>query len=381
MYNSLLAQGLRVTELLLESVGEPRQLGPALHAMTTLMDADTGMLASGRRSDASTRAILIATRHGSYAAENADLDFPAFAGYRRWGLLQPAGRLHLDADIRRLAHQHEGTGSADARDASTGERCIAHIDAGDDSVCYVGFARHGDGRFDPERVSLAESLMPHLRQACAINRRYESMRAVSAAVMNRFERYHVGVAMVDEDGALRYCNEAARRIFEQADGLRVGNDGHITASDPAETRELLRSVHEHIHSDLPDGHFAPRLVRISRRQGCAPLSVAFSPYRGGSSPVMRCGSAGHAVMMLYNPDRPPVQRTDVITQMYDLSTQESALVCAIAAGESLEDIARENKRSREAVRSQLKRVFRKTGTSRQTELVKLVLSGPAAMVQ
>lgn len=96
---------------------------------------------------------------------------------------------------------------------------------------------------------------------------------------------------------------------------------------------------------------------------------------------MRCGSAGHAVMMIYNPDRPPVERTDVITQIHGLSTQESALVCAIAAGESLEDIATESKRSLEAVRSQLKRVFRKTGTSRQTELVKLVLSGPAAMVQ
>jgi DNA-binding NarL/FixJ family response regulator len=96
---------------------------------------------------------------------------------------------------------------------------------------------------------------------------------------------------------------------------------------------------------------------------------------------MRCGSARLAVMMIYNPDRPRVERTDVIAQIHGLSTQESALVCAIAAGESLEDIATESKRSLEAVRSQLKRVFRKTGTSRQTELVKLVLSGPAAMVQ
>lgn len=381
MYNSLLAQGLRVTELLMEAVGEPRQLGAALHAMTTLMDADIGMLASGRRSDASTYAILIATRHGSYGTEDADLDFPAFAGYRRWGLLQPAGRLHLGADIQRLARQQDVAGTTDTRYPGTGESCIAHIDSGSDSVCYVGFARHDNDRFDRERISLTESLMPHLHLAGAINRRYESMRAVSTAVMNRFERYHVGVAMVDEDGALQYCNEAARRIFEHADGLRVDGDGHITASEPVETCQLLQSVREHIHSDLPDGHFAPRLLRISRGQGGSPLSVAFSPYRGGSSPVMRCGSAGHAVMMIYNPDRPPVERTDVITQIHGLSTQESALVCAIAAGESLEDIATESKRSLEAVRSQLKRVFRKTGTSRQTELVKLVLSGPAAMVQ
>ena len=43
----------------MEAVGEPRQLGAALHAMTTLMDADIGMLASGRRSDASTYALSL----------------------------------------------------------------------------------------------------------------------------------------------------------------------------------------------------------------------------------------------------------------------------------------------------------------------------------
>ena len=374
MYDSLLAQGLRVTGLLLAAVAEPRGLAPALHAMTTLMDADAGILAGGRRGDTSASAILIATRDGSYSAEGADLAFPAFACYRRWGLLQPAGRLYRDADIRRLAQQHDGG------EASPGERCMGHIDADGDRVCYVGFARHGGGRFDPQRIRLAESLLPHLRQVCAINQRIESMRAVSAAVMNRFERYHVGVAMVGADGAMHYCNEAACWIFEQADGLRVDGNGRIAASSPAETEELLRSVHEHIDSDLPDSHFAPRLLRISCRQGSAPLSIAFSPYRGGDGHLTHTAPGGH-VVMIYNPDRPPVERTEVITQVYDLSTQESALVCAIVAGESLEDIARDNMRSLEAVRSQLKRVFRKTATSRQTELVRLVLSGPAAMVQ
>ena len=109
---------------------------------------------------------------------------------------------------------------------------------------------------------------------------------------------------------------------------------------------------EHLDGDMPDGHLSPRLLRVSRTEGRSPLAIAFSPCRG-----------------------------EVFTRVYGLNTQESALVCAIAAGASLGDIARASKRSLEAVRSQLKRIFRKTGTSRQTELVKLVLSGPAAMVQ
>ncbi len=381
MNKTLHAQGLRVTALLLEAVADAAKLRPALQAMTTMMDAELGVFAGGRRHDASAHSFLVSNGEDDWAGGREDVAFPGFADYRRECVRQPPGKLYRSVEIPGVAPERGDTDTTTACDDVLAERCMAHIDTGDDNVCYIGFARRcSNTPFDPERIRLVESLLPHLGQTCAMNRRFESMRAVSAAVMNRFEIYHVGVAMVDAHGALQYCNKAARRIFEQADGLRV-DDGRIAALQPAETQELLRSVREHIHSDLPDGHFAPRLLRISRGQGGSPLSVAFSPYRGGSSPVMRCGSAGHAVMMIYNPDRPPVERTDVITQIHGLSTQESALACAIAAGESLEDIARENKRSLEAVRSQLKRVFRKTGTSRQTELVKLVLSGPAAMVQ
>ena len=113
MDESLLAQGLRVTELLLEAVGEPAQLGPALHAMTRLMDADLGMLASSRRSDAGAGTALMATRSGSYSGQDADLAFPALRCYRRWGALQPAGRLHRESEIRRLAQEQDGAGTAD----------------------------------------------------------------------------------------------------------------------------------------------------------------------------------------------------------------------------------------------------------------------------
>jgi DNA-binding CsgD family transcriptional regulator len=67
--------------------------------------------------------------------------------------------------------------------------------------------------------------------------------------------------------------------------------------------------------------------------------------------------------------------------VYALTDREADVVSAIAEGMSLEDFAARNGCTVTAARSVLKRVFRKTGTVRQTEIVKLMLSGPAAMVQ
>jgi DNA-binding CsgD family transcriptional regulator len=85
--------------------------------------------------------------------------------------------------------------------------------------------------------------------------------------------------------------------------------------------------------------------------------------------------------MAYDPCRPDVNRKEVIQWTYHLSVRESELACALAGGGSLETYAGRADCSLESARSLLKRIFRKTGTSRQSELVKLVLAGPAAMVQ
>ena len=378
MPNRLTRQKLEVTELLLESVTNPAKLRQVVEAMTALMGADEGMLASGRRSTAGARGI-INIRSGT----PGDDCFDSFALYRRWGLTQPPGKLYSDADIARIAGRRAlDIDCPSARCGTPGARCMAHIDADGDNLCYVGFARRGKpAMFAESRILAIESLLPKLRHVYVTNRLFESLKAVSGAVMNRYERYHVGVVMVDEDAVVLYRNEVARKIFLLGGGLLLESDGRMVTQDASETAALLQSIREHLDGDLPDGQFAPTLLQITRSGHETPLSLAISPYRGGADRVIGGRACGSAVIMIYDPERPPVERAAVITQIYHLKSQEAQVVCALAAGASLEYIAQSNGRSLEAVRSQLKRILRKTGMSRQTELVKLVLSGPAAMVQ
>jgi DNA-binding CsgD family transcriptional regulator len=66
-------------------------------------------------------------------------------------------------------------------------------------------------------------------------------------------------------------------------------------------------------------------------------------------------------------------------ELYGLSQIESNLAVALARGATVKECAEGRGVSIETVRWQLKQVFAKTRTSRQPELIRLVLTGPALL--
>lgn len=65
-----------------------------------------------------------------------------------------------------------------------------------------------------------------------------------------------------------------------------------------------------------------------------------------------------------------------VAALYGLTDAEARGAGVVAAGEPLEKLAAECGVSTHRVRGQLKAVFRKTGTSRQSALARLLLTGP-----
>jgi DNA-binding CsgD family transcriptional regulator len=66
---------------------------------------------------------------------------------------------------------------------------------------------------------------------------------------------------------------------------------------------------------------------------------------------------------------------EALTELYQLTLSEAELVRLLAAGLSLEEAADKRGVSLNTARSHLKHVFAKTETSRQGELVRLIISG------
>ena len=69
----------------------------------------------------------------------------------------------------------------------------------------------------------------------------------------------------------------------------------------------------------------------------------------------------------------------VLTRLYGLTPAEARLAAALVAGQSLVDFATEAEITANTARWTLKQVFAKTDTHRQAELVRRLLTGPAAL--
>jgi DNA-binding CsgD family transcriptional regulator len=76
-----------------------------------------------------------------------------------------------------------------------------------------------------------------------------------------------------------------------------------------------------------------------------------------------------------------IPQADLLGGLFDLSPAEDRVARALMGGMSLQDCARTFGVAQDTVRKQLKSIFAKTATSRQTELLQLLASTTALPIR
>ncbi|WP_430515647.1 helix-turn-helix transcriptional regulator, partial [Inquilinus limosus] len=85
------------------------------------------------------------------------------------------------------------------------------------------------------------------------------------------------------------------------------------------------------------------------------------------------GVAAGAAIFITDPDAAAPLAPALLRQMFGLTAAEAALAVEIGRGEGLEAAAERLSIARTTARTHLARIFDKTGTGRQAELVRLLL--------
>ena len=228
---------------------------------------------------------------------------------------------------------------------------------------------------DSDTVGRLQRLVPHMLRVTQLNRQLAGLEARALAAEAVLDGLVTAMIVVNAKGRVVYMNTAAEQIIIAGDGLTASRF-LLDAVRPGEGKLLRQLVASALQ--VPRNVIASPggVMRISRRSGCAPYEVLVAPI---SAATLRLDFDGPlAAVFVRDPEARVVTPTDRLQSLYALTGAEARLMQALLAGDTLDTIAERVGVSRETLRSQLKAVFLKTGTSSQIELIRLGLRGLAA---
>jgi DNA-binding CsgD family transcriptional regulator/PAS domain-containing protein len=229
------------------------------------------------------------------------------------------------------------------------------------------------GAFGDSHVQLLRFLVPHLRRAFQLHRQMTDLRLRSAGLRWALDSWPTGVVLLDATGRVLLLNRAASQVLERRDGLFLGRDG-LTAARPADTQRLGKLIRAALRTANGSGFHPAGALHLQRASSDRPLTVLVSPFRmEGMVFPMRPVVA----VFVNDPDTRVRPRGDVLRELYGLTPAESALATLLAEGKTLQEAAGLRGVTHQTARSQLKSIFSKTATRRQSELLRLLLSLPA----
>ncbi len=200
---------------------------------------------------------------------------------------------------------------------------------------------------------------------CARMRALEDQRSASFEVLDRLGR---GLLLVNSKGRIVVGNAVAWEILNEGDGLRSTFES-IRASRPEENIMLREAIKKAVNAADAQQPFDAMLT-ISRPS----LRRALNLVVAGKTPRNWCGEERNlASVFICDPERKMAMDPSALSGLYGLTKSEAALTIKLLQGETLETAADKLCISIETARTHVKRVFLKTSTNRQAQLVAMIL--------
>ena len=215
-------------------------------------------------------------------------------------------------------------------------------------------------------------IMPHLRRAFQVYMKVSEIQRDNQLLIECLGKISQGIIVVNKAGKIVFINEYANRIIARKDGLQINRYGMLLANATRETRKLqnlLQSVFE--NNAALKGKFGG-ITNISRASGTRPLSLLIAPFsqqnqNGFNSEIF-------ALIFVNDPEQKIESVEPVLREIYGLTPAEAKIAAILAQGNSLKDVCETLRITQNTGRTHLKRIFSKTETNRQGELVKLILN-------
>lgn len=228
------------------------------------------------------------------------------------------------------------------------------------------------GDFEAGDVEQCRRLMPHLQRATRLTRHVEESNALMSAFADVLEQSTNGLVLLDRAGKVLFANRAVRAMATANESflLRRERMEAMNSRDDAALQRLIAGATG--RSDRADAARGG-VMRLPRKSGKPGFAIAVAPLNGIAA-WQESGAA--AFVLVTDPDTATTRSKPMMRELFGLSAAEARVAERLMMGDSPEQAAAVLDIKTSTARWHLASLYRKTGTSRQAQLMRLLFSIP-----
>jgi DNA-binding CsgD family transcriptional regulator/PAS domain-containing protein len=237
---------------------------------------------------------------------------------------------------------------------------------------WLSTARSGiQLRYRERERQLMKLLSPHLCQALTLSDAIELTTLSSNRLEQTVDALSAGVFLTDQEGRIAYMNKTAERQINTGGALQVINR-RLTATDQKTNAALARAV---AAKACTDAVIAPGGLALALPDGSGSGCLAsVLPLDGGARRRLMAPFRASAGVFVQDPLMAPRTDGEAFARLYGLTGAELKVLLALAPGITAREAANALGVRDPTIKTHLQRIYEKTGMSRQSELVRLLLS-------
>lgn len=229
--------------------------------------------------------------------------------------------------------------------------------------------RWGDPDFDSGDKALFEWLTPHLAEATGLFLQLDAAQTGERLYATALSRLAIGAAVVDQSGHILSITDQAQTILRRHGLLCRSDTGWRLAPGQDQRLELAKAVRHMASGEVrPDSPVWP--IRFEGEEGGI-LNLLLR--RAEASHRLDRPLEGAALLTIADLTIPLAPSAATLARLFGLTPAEAELTVLFGQGLDLDQASALLRISKNTAKAHLRMVFAKTGVTRQSSLVRLVL--------
>jgi DNA-binding CsgD family transcriptional regulator len=210
-----------------------------------------------------------------------------------------------------------------------------------------------------------KSLLPHLQRSLQLQSHFESLKLDKQLLASSLHASSLGMVIVCENRIVHFINQAAESILRRRHEIKItGNKLEVPSSSSNKVVNAINAACGIKGPRVSSGLKLGLNNQLNLHLIVTPLPSIFHPHHYLSK--------NFALIVAQDLSIPMHTKEFLLTQMYGLSVAEARVACALLKGSTPKQIAIDAGVAISTIRSQLKAIFSKTGTAKQTELMQIL---------